>query len=66
MVTCLCCSHQLLRHFRGTGIYWYCSHCRLEMPGVESSAQTVSLVSAAVEKKQVVNLNQWRKLPNVA
>ena len=29
---CPCCSRSLLRHIRSTGSYWYCIHCRQEMP----------------------------------
>lgn len=30
--TCPCCSDGLLRHFRPTGIYWFCMNCHQEMP----------------------------------
>ncbi len=33
--TCPCCPHDLLRHVRATGIYWFCPHCYQEMPIVE-------------------------------
>jgi hypothetical protein len=36
MHTCPCCSAPLLRHVRHNSIYWYCSHCRQEMPNLES------------------------------
>lgn len=36
MHTCPCCSTSLLRHVRHNSIYWYCSHCRQEMPNLES------------------------------
>lgn len=36
MHTCPCCSASLLRHVRHSSIYWYCSHCRQEMPNLES------------------------------
>jgi ribosomal protein L37AE/L43A len=32
MNTCPCCSEQLLRHARHNSIYWFCPHCRQEMP----------------------------------
>jgi len=32
MNTCPCCSEVLLRHARQGNIYWFCSHCRQEMP----------------------------------
>ncbi|MDJ0519564.1 MAG: hypothetical protein F6K22_21465 [Okeania sp. SIO2F4] len=36
MHTCPCCSTKLLRHVRHNSIYWYCPHCREEMPDLES------------------------------
>jgi ribosomal protein L37AE/L43A len=33
MNTCPCCSEILLRHARQGNIYWFCTHCRQEMPG---------------------------------
>ncbi|MGL5926940.1 MAG: hypothetical protein ACRC32_28950 [Chroococcidiopsis sp.] len=30
--SCLCCSHQLLRHVRKQQIVWFCCQCRQEMP----------------------------------
>lgn len=32
MSRCVCCSNQLLRHIRYGRVYWFCSHCRQEMP----------------------------------
>ncbi|MBD0312337.1 MAG: hypothetical protein ICV86_05475 [Microcoleus sp. T3-bin5] len=32
MNSCPCCSSQLLRHARHNRVYWFCSHCRQEMP----------------------------------
>jgi ribosomal protein L37AE/L43A len=34
MNTCPCCSEILLRHARQGNIYWFCSHCRQEMPAL--------------------------------
>ena len=36
MHSCPCCSTTLLRHARYNKIYWYCPHCREEMPDIES------------------------------
>jgi hypothetical protein len=33
---CPCCSGQLLRHARHSGVYWFCSHCWQEMPDFSS------------------------------
>lgn len=35
MNNCACCTDRLLRHVRGTGVYWFCPHCRQEMPVIE-------------------------------
>ena len=32
MNTCLCCSGKLLNHIRHNSTYWFCPHCRAEMP----------------------------------
>ncbi|MFB2975140.1 hypothetical protein [Microseira sp. BLCC-F43] len=34
MNTCPCCSNQLLRHARRSGVYWFCPRCWQEMPVV--------------------------------
>lgn len=33
---CPCCSEQLLRHARHGQVYWFCLHCRQEMPNLMS------------------------------
>lgn len=30
--SCPCCSESMLHHLSGRRNYWYCAHCRLEMP----------------------------------
>lgn len=30
--TCPCCDNKLLRHISANKIYWFCQHCRQEMP----------------------------------
>lgn len=34
MNNCPCCSSTLLRHIRSSQIYWYCPHCKQEMPNL--------------------------------
>ncbi len=34
MNNCPCCSTQMLRHSRNSQIYWYCLHCKQEMPNL--------------------------------
>ena len=36
MKTCPCCSGNLLRYARQQGVYWFCPHCRQEMPDLAS------------------------------
>ena len=35
---CPCCSSVLLRHWRHNKVYWFCCHCRQEMPNLEAIA----------------------------
>ncbi|MEB3831345.1 hypothetical protein [Phormidium sp. CCY1219] len=35
---CPCCSSQLLRHARHSGVYWFCPHCWQEMPDLLSAS----------------------------
>ncbi len=46
--TCPCCPHDLLRHVRATGVYWFCPHCYQEMPIVEEEIKWLKS-----ERKQV-------------
>ncbi|MDY6782187.1 MAG: hypothetical protein SW833_06480 [Cyanobacteriota bacterium] len=39
MNNCPCCSTQMLRHIRPRHLYWYCPHCRQEMPNFEDWVQ---------------------------
>ncbi|MDJ0718037.1 MAG: hypothetical protein QNJ54_28075 [Prochloraceae cyanobacterium] len=32
---CPCCSESLIRQVSDRGIYWFCLHCRQEMPILE-------------------------------
>ena len=36
---CPCCSQSMLLHLSGRRSYWFCNHCRLEMPDVKASKQ---------------------------
>ena len=33
---CPCCSSSLLRHWQHNKMYWFCNHCRQEMPNLEA------------------------------
>jgi ribosomal protein L37AE/L43A len=37
---CPCCSESLLRHIAHNRVYWFCPHCRLEMPNLEASVMS--------------------------
>ena len=36
---CPCCSSSLLRHWKQNKMYWFCSHCRQEMPNIKALKQ---------------------------
>jgi tRNA(Ile2) C34 agmatinyltransferase TiaS len=56
--SCPCCSESMLHHLSGRRNYWYCSHCRLEMP---------YSVSPKVErrKKQAVKFDQRSEIISI-
>lgn len=62
MHTCPCCSNSLLRHVRHNSLYWYCSHCRQEMPDFASVQARYHQVPQLGEL--VNSLNSWS--PNLA
>ncbi|MEB3282587.1 MAG: hypothetical protein VKK42_27080 [Lyngbya sp.] len=49
MNNCPCCSSTLLRHIRHSQIYWYCPHCKQEMPNFGDWIKTQAFVNP-VEK----------------
>ena len=51
MNSCPCCSHQLLRHIRQRNVYWFCSHCRQEMPNFEYSSNKARALSPQLARK---------------
>lgn len=61
MNTCPCCSAPLLRHARRGEIYWFCPHCRQEMPNLSSailgcrhSIEVVTVSGALVVKEDML------------
>ncbi len=52
MNNCPCCSSILLRHIRHSQIYWYCPHCKQEMPNFGNWIKTQAFVNE-VEKHSV-------------
>jgi len=51
MNSCPCCSHKLLRHIRQQNVYWFCSHCRQEMPNLEYSSKKAIALSPQLARK---------------
>lgn len=45
MNNCPCCSSTLLRHVRHSQIYWYCPHCKEEMPNLRDWILAKTIVS---------------------
>ncbi len=41
MNNCCCCDTPLLRHVANRGIFWFCSHCRVEMPNLSATHNLV-------------------------
>ncbi|MGL5074401.1 MAG: hypothetical protein ACRDBG_00980 [Waterburya sp.] len=37
--SCPCCSTSMLLHLSNRRSYWFCSHCRLEMPNLNTNKQ---------------------------
>lgn len=56
MHTCPCCSNSLLRHVRHNSLYWYCSHCRQEMPDLESM---MADFPRTPQLGELVTLSRW-------
>jgi len=56
MITCPCCSRQLLRHIRQNQIHWFCRSCWQSMPNLN---QGVSVTS------QIPPITHGRSMPTV-
>lgn len=52
---CPCCSEQLLRHARHGQVYWFCLHCRQEMPNL-SAVLTTGHQKTMSSKEKLNNL----------
>ena len=47
--SCPCCSSSMLLHLNSRRSYWFCNHCRLEMPNLKhelKGKKTVNLSSS--------------------
>jgi len=42
MISCPCCSNQVLRHIRSHQIHWFCRHCWLEIPNLDRHQRDLS------------------------
>lgn len=65
MHTCPCCSTTLLRHAGHNGIYWYCPHCREEMPDLESMLLSRSQLLQPCGAWLSINKQNYRVLVTV-
>lgn len=61
---CPCCSSSLLRHWKNNAMYWFCSHCRQEMPNFSAlerksyyQKQEELLTESITISHQLVTLN---------
>lgn len=36
MISCPCCSNQMVRHIQNQKLHWFCRHCWQEMPNLNS------------------------------
>lgn len=41
MISCPCCSNQMLRHIREHQMHFFCRHCWAEMPDLDIQADTL-------------------------
>ena len=52
--SCPCCSSSMLLHLNSRRSYWFCHHCRLEMPNLDRERlkrkKTVNLSSSMNQK----------------
>ena len=63
MNNCPCCSNQMLRHSRNSQIYWYCPHCRQEMPNlVDKLKKQIILNSFSEHSCQVAIKTAYRNV----
>ncbi len=46
MNNCPCCSTQMLRHSRHSQIYWYCLHCKQEMPNLTDQLKKRTILNS--------------------
>lgn len=66
---CPCCSGSLLRHWKNDSKYWFCLHCRQEMPNLEALEQKYHfpeqeqiLTKSLSLSRQLINLNSAKKV----
>ncbi len=58
---CPCCSHILLRHIRGSHIYWFCRNCWETMPVLEEDVSYLSHRATIFESHPCIHIRdkQW-------
>ncbi|BAZ09457.1 hypothetical protein NIES4071_12650 [Calothrix sp. NIES-4071] len=63
---CPCCSHVLLRHIRGSHVYWFCRNCWQTMPVFEEYDSYLSHKVTILEPLPFrARDKQWEVLPVV-
>ncbi|WP_168163516.1 hypothetical protein [Calothrix sp. 336/3] len=54
MASCPSCSGIMLRHVRGSDIYWFCRHCWQEMPEFSNTKDRFNQLVSTRKVSQVV------------
>lgn len=49
MLSCPCCSHQVLRHIRGHRLYYFCRHCWIEFSKLDGETDLFAHINSEVK-----------------
>ncbi len=60
MISCPCCSSQMLRHIRDRQIEWFCRHCWSAMPNCEIPSCEVPNLEVPNREMQLRGSNRQR------
>jgi ribosomal protein L37AE/L43A len=53
MNDCPCCTGNLLRHVRSSGVYWFCPNCRQEMPNLATATVSQLILHGQLRTAQI-------------
>ncbi len=53
MNDCPCCTGNLLRHVRSSGVYWFCPNCRQEMPNLAAATVNQLILYGQLRAAQI-------------